>query len=349
MPKTTEELYQELLEKGNAAQQQANDLLAQYDNRPAFSYDPNTDGLYQAYKNQYVHQGRRAMEDTMGQAAGLTGGYGSTYGQSVGNQAYNEYLTKLNAEIPALYGQARSAYDAEGQRMLDRYGLALNAANTAYNQGRDALSDLRYDQNKAYEMVMQMISTGQTPSAELLAQAGVSADYAKSMAGYYARQLAAQNAGSGGSGGTRYVYLKGDGDTTQDDTSTNPQAITNAQMQELLDYAKKNGDAAMVKYARSRYGNSPNLQDALNWVYSKWGDWIKNPVGPAVTNQQRNDLLEYAKKNGVKAMLAYYDNLYGYNNPSNEDDTLDWLYDKLADWNRSGKGSGSGGRPMTLT
>ncbi|MEE3458732.1 MAG: hypothetical protein VZQ75_02635, partial [Candidatus Faecousia sp.] len=196
MPKTAEEIYKELIEKGNAAQQQANDLLSQIDNRPAFQYDAATDPLYQSYKDQYVHQGKRAMEDTMGQAAGLTGGYGSTYSQSVGNQAYNEYLTKLSAQIPVLAQQARAAYDAEGQRMMDRYNLALNEANTAYAQGRDALGDIRYDQeyadkiayqdwqkqqaeldrqqqqqqwdykvsqeskSQAYEMAMQMISTG---------------------------------------------------------------------------------------------------------------------------------------------------------------------------------------------
>jgi hypothetical protein len=212
MPKTTEELYRELLAKGDAAQQQANDLLTEYDNRAAFAYDPNADGSFQALKNQYVHQGRRAMEDTMGQAAGLTGGYGSSYSQAVGNQAYNEYLTQLNAQIPALAQQARAAYDAEGQRMLDRYSLALNAANTAYNQGRDALGDLRYeeelaynrgqaDQERAYNMVMTMLSTGQTPSADLLAQAGVSADYAKAMANYYKSQMAGYGSGSGGSSG----------------------------------------------------------------------------------------------------------------------------------------------------
>ena len=226
MPKTTEELYKELIEKGNSAQQKANDILTQIDNRPAFQYDARTDPLYQSYKDQYVHQGKRAMEDTMGQAAGLTGGYGSTYSQSVGNQAYNEYLTKLNSQIPVLAQQARAAYDAEGQRMMDRYNLALNEAGTAYAQGRDALNDMRYDQEyadkiayqdwqkqqqqqqwdyevaqkskaQAYEMAMQMISTGQTPGNDLLSQAGISADYARAMAAYY-KQQAALAASSGG-------------------------------------------------------------------------------------------------------------------------------------------------------
>lgn len=240
MPKTAEEIYKELIEQGNAAQQQANDLLSQIDNRPAFQYDAAADPLYQSYKDQYVHQGKRAMEDTMGQAAGLTGGYGSTYSQSVGNQAYNEYLTKLSAQIPVLAQQARAAYDAEGQRMMDRYNLARGVADTTYAQGRDALGDIRYNQeyadqlayqdwqkqqaqqqwdykvaqeskSQAYEMAMQMISTGQTPSNDLLAQAGISADYARAMAAYYKQQAALSGSSGGGrssGGSSRRYYIK---------------------------------------------------------------------------------------------------------------------------------------------
>ena len=55
-------------------------------NRPAFRYDPRSDPLYQSYRSQMVTEGERAMRDTMGQAAALTGGYGSSYAQGVGQQ-----------------------------------------------------------------------------------------------------------------------------------------------------------------------------------------------------------------------------------------------------------------------
>ena len=42
----------------------------------------------------------------MGQAAALTGGYGSTYGEQVGQQAYNAYLQNLNDIVPQLQQQA---------------------------------------------------------------------------------------------------------------------------------------------------------------------------------------------------------------------------------------------------
>lgn len=151
----SEDYYRELMNQGKAAQERANSYLSQYDNRGPFRYDANNDPVYQSLRDQYVHQGKRAMQDTMGQAAGLTGGYASTYGQSVGNQAYNEYLTKLSAQIPGLAANARAAYDAEGDRLLNRYNLELNAAGTAYNQARDAMGDLRYEREYADSQAYQ--------------------------------------------------------------------------------------------------------------------------------------------------------------------------------------------------
>lgn len=105
-------------------------LAEEYMNRKPFSYDMDKDKLYQSVKDNYVKQGRQAMEDTMGQAAGLTGGYASSYGQAVGNQAYQDYLTKLNAQAPEFYDRARAAYDAEGADLMDRIGLAQQMYNT---------------------------------------------------------------------------------------------------------------------------------------------------------------------------------------------------------------------------
>ena len=55
------------------------EALQAYLNREDFQYDVNADALYQQYKDRYVELGKDAMEDTMGQAAALTGGYGSSY------------------------------------------------------------------------------------------------------------------------------------------------------------------------------------------------------------------------------------------------------------------------------
>ena len=86
-------------------------LYDQIANRKAFSYDLGADPMYRQYREQYQSAGRLAMENTMGAAASLTGGYGSSYSQQAGQQAYNAYLQKLNEVVPELYAQARSQYD----------------------------------------------------------------------------------------------------------------------------------------------------------------------------------------------------------------------------------------------
>ena len=125
-------------------------LYNQIQNRDPFEFDLDKDAMYQQYKDQYTRLGQQAMKDTMGQAAGLTGGYGSSYSQAVGQQAYDDYLTKLNAVVPDLYAQARSAYDAEGDNLYRQYQLAANAADIAYQHDRDALADQRYEDELAY-------------------------------------------------------------------------------------------------------------------------------------------------------------------------------------------------------
>ena len=120
------------------------ELDALYDeiaNRGAFSYDLGTDPVYRQYREQYQSAGRMAMEDTMGRAAALTGGYGSSYGQQAGQQAYNAYLQKLNEVVPELYAQAREQYDREGSALYDRYELVRSRDASDYARYRDRVSD----------------------------------------------------------------------------------------------------------------------------------------------------------------------------------------------------------------
>lgn len=104
--------------------------LTQFQNRDPFSYDFNSDALYNQYKDQYIQQGRMAMMDTMGQAAAMTGGYGNSYAQTVGQQAYNQQLGQLNNIMPELYGMAYDRYNQEGKNLLDMYNLYMDKEKT---------------------------------------------------------------------------------------------------------------------------------------------------------------------------------------------------------------------------
>lgn len=128
-------------------QQGFDDIWNQLQNRKPFTYDVNGDALYQQYKDQYIQGGKMAMMDTMGQAAAMTGGYGNSYAQSVGQQAYQGYLTQLTDKIPELYQLAMSKYQMEGDELRSQYGLYSDQYDKEYGQHRDSVGDYQFNLN----------------------------------------------------------------------------------------------------------------------------------------------------------------------------------------------------------
>ena len=125
-----------------ANQGQLDEIMQQILNRKDFSYDINQDAFYQQYKDMYTKQGQMAMQDTMGQAAALTGGYGNSYAATVGNQAYQESLDKLNDIIPELYQMAYDRYNQKGHDLLNQYGLLQSDYERAYGEHQDEYNKL---------------------------------------------------------------------------------------------------------------------------------------------------------------------------------------------------------------
>lgn len=119
--------------------------------RGEFKYDAAGDALYNGYKDSYIRQGQRAMRDTIGQAAALTGGYGSSYAESVGRQSYDAYLEKLGAVVPELYSLAYERYSDEGDALRAQYDLTEGLRDREYKQYTDALENYNYAQEQAYE------------------------------------------------------------------------------------------------------------------------------------------------------------------------------------------------------
>ena len=182
-------------------------LYDQIRNRKKFSYDMGTDPLYQQYKEQYQRLGRLAMQDTMGQAAALTGGYGSTYGEQVGQQAYNAYLQNLNDIVPQLQQQAYQRYQDEGTDLYNQYSLVKGREDTDYGRYRDTVSDYYSDLSDARSAYNSERSLDQSQWATML---DYWAQKANNENAAYLQALAAEQAaakksggGSGGSSGKR--------------------------------------------------------------------------------------------------------------------------------------------------
>lgn len=139
-------------EYGKTYEQQLNDAVHSILNREAFNYDFNGDPLYQLYKDQYVQGGQTAMQDTMAQAAALTGGYGNSYASAVGNQAYQQYLKGLNDVIPELQQAAYNRYLNEGQEMADRLNMFMTLDNNEYNRWSDDYNRWNSELSNSYNI-----------------------------------------------------------------------------------------------------------------------------------------------------------------------------------------------------
>lgn len=80
-----------------------------------FDYDPASDKLYAAYRQQYERQAELAAENALGKAAALTGGQASTAAVAASQQAGGYYRAMLAGKLPEL---AQLAYERNSKPAL---------------------------------------------------------------------------------------------------------------------------------------------------------------------------------------------------------------------------------------
>ncbi|MGN0526240.1 MAG: peptidoglycan-binding protein [Acutalibacteraceae bacterium] len=121
-----------------------------------FSYDVSEDALYDLYKEKYINQGKMAMADTAAQSAAMTGGYGSSYGTTAAQQAYQKYLTELNDIVPELHDRAYQKY--LNDKAADKENLAIiqGLEENDYNRYRDKMGDFYTDRDYLYGKTSDM-------------------------------------------------------------------------------------------------------------------------------------------------------------------------------------------------
>lgn len=121
-----------------------------------FSYNADTDGAYQAYRQQYRANAELASKDATGQYASRTGGYSSSVAQSMGNQAYQSVLGGLSDVQSQLMNLAynkfsndlnnkKYSYDMYSQLQANNYNQYQNAVNNA--SANMSYASYRYNSN----------------------------------------------------------------------------------------------------------------------------------------------------------------------------------------------------------
>ena len=281
--------YQEALKKQQATEnskpgeyqgaydQQLKDIYDKIMNREKFSYDLAGDPLWQQYKDQYTQQGRMAMMDTMGQAANLTGGYGNSYSQAVGQQQYNAYMQQLAAVMPELYDRARDAYDAEGNRMLQEYQLTGDLAADDYSKYQDAYNRWLTERSYAQDNANTAYDRGYNQWLQELTQRNKDREFEESVRQYneslaeqkrqYDASLASRYSSGGGSGGSgnsgsskqydTHGYTEGQIKALQRNAGLTPDGVWGAQTEK----AYQNG------YRWNSYRGATDKNGAMNQSY----------------------------------------------------------------------------------
>jgi hypothetical protein len=185
-------------------QGQIDDLLAQITGRPSFQYDYASDPLYQQYAQNYQRMGKLAMQDTMGQAAALTGGYGNTYATTAGQQMYNQYMQELNGIIPELQQNAYGMYADEGDRLAQMLAIYQAADDSAYDRWADQYSqwqgerDYWYNKHADEQALAAAAARGSGGSSRSSSSSSTSTAIDNKLTGY-------------GLGAVRHVQLKAGG------------------------------------------------------------------------------------------------------------------------------------------
>ena len=126
-----------------------NDILNTINNRGQFDVknDANYNALYDQYREQYEAQANKAMRDTLASANAATGGYGSTYGQAVAQQAYDDTMQGLNGQNLNLLNLAYQMYSDDRANDYNKLAAYQGQDNTMYNRYRDTVSDWQNDRN----------------------------------------------------------------------------------------------------------------------------------------------------------------------------------------------------------
>lgn len=128
-------------------------LQAVIDQQP-FSYDMESDPVWDSYKKQYLREGDRATANALAKVSAATGGIPSSYAVTASQQAGNYYAAKLADMIPTLEQNAYSRYLSDVANNYNILNALVADRNTGYNEWL-----------KGYEMLQNSLQNAQSQDA----------------------------------------------------------------------------------------------------------------------------------------------------------------------------------------
>ncbi len=224
-----------------------------------------------AYKKAYLREADRTGRDTLGQYAAMTGGIPSTQAVAAASQAADYQKSKLAEQLPSLYQQQIDAamnrwqeLGAADERVAQILGVQVGAltADQAYQNWNKQMQEDQFAWQKeqqarsdSYSLALTLLQSGQMPSDDLLAAAGISASDAQKILS------AAQNtaySGSSSGGGSSSSKLK---------------TVGYSERQELLAKVNKGGMDSIVADMAYYQAAGYDYNELYNWLmkYATFG------------------------------------------------------------------------------
>ena len=109
-----------------------------------FSYNPNTDVVYQSYADMYNRQGQSAAKQTLNNLNASNMGRNSSYGAAATAQVQQAYAQKVSDMIPQL---AQQEYD----RLVQNYGMERDLTDSLYNRQLNAYNAIANQESQDIE------------------------------------------------------------------------------------------------------------------------------------------------------------------------------------------------------
>ncbi len=140
----------------NKYQQQIDALLGKMTEQDKFSYDFSTDSNWLTMQEQAKRNALLAMENAMGEAAGLTGGYASSAAQMVGQQAYQQEMSEVTDIIPQLADNALNRWQANNSQMASNLAALQSQQEADYSRYYNDWQLWNQNRSYMYQKVQDM-------------------------------------------------------------------------------------------------------------------------------------------------------------------------------------------------
>lgn len=140
----------------NKYQQQIDALLGKMTSQEPFSYDFSTDSNWLAAQEQAKRNALLAMENAMGEAAGLTGGYASSAAQMVGQQVYQQEISETTEMIPEFAQMALNKWQANNSQMASNLAALQSQQDSDYSRYYNDWQLWNQDRAYMYQKVQDM-------------------------------------------------------------------------------------------------------------------------------------------------------------------------------------------------